>query len=93
MRADRRGLHRLRQWLRLYAAQQLVCAPGCNTLETLEAKMNQRLSQISADAGKAYISQLFYHTAPLIMAECSSKGFNISQKGRTRCGRASGHEQ
>ena len=43
----------IKKWLRLYAAQQLVCMPGCNALETLEAKTNQRLQQIREDVGSA----------------------------------------
>eukprot|EP01084_Bolivina_argentea_P218353 370563_1 len=44
--------------------------------------MNKRLSQIREDLGKECISNLsYYYNAPLIMAECGSKGskINISQ--------------
>ena len=60
----------------------MVCDPGSDLLGTLEAKMNTRLSQIREDAGKKCVRMLPYETtAPLIMAECGSKGskINISQ--------------
>ena len=77
-----KGYNDCDQFLNSWKKGTLIPQPGCTLLETLEAVMNNRLSQIREDAGKKCTQILPYdNNAPLIMAECGSKGskINISQ--------------
>ncbi|OQV22502.1 DNA-directed RNA polymerase III subunit RPC1 [Hypsibius exemplaris] len=55
--------------------------PGCSKEETLEASMLQELSTVRDRMGKICLESLPKSNAPLIMAQCGSKGsvINISQ--------------
>ena len=48
--------------------------PGCNADETLEAHIIGSLSRVREQCGDICVSELSRHNAPLIMANCGSKG-------------------
>lgn len=73
------GYSKCDEYLKAYKNGTLKVQPGCDLLSTLESKMNICLSQIREDAGKECIAKLpYFSNAPLIMAECGSKGSKIN---------------
>lgn len=69
----------------LYESGDLPLQPGCNALQTLEAELTGKLSQIREDVGKECMRQLPYHNAPNIMASCGSKGSTINIAQMVAC--------
>jgi len=69
------------EYIAEYKAGKLVPQPGCNEEQTLEAMIHKELSEIRSAAGNECQDQLHPLNAPLIMAQCGSKGgkLNISQ--------------
>ncbi|ORZ40828.1 hypothetical protein BCR44DRAFT_1423867 [Catenaria anguillulae PL171] len=67
--------------IRKSKAGELENQPGCNTEQTLEAKMQGVLNKIREDAGALCTLELNKYNAPLTMAICGSKGskLNLSQ--------------
>ncbi|KAL0239016.1 hypothetical protein PCE1_004707 [Barthelona sp. PCE] len=67
--------------IRDWKAGRLIADPGCTTEETLEAKINKRLSEVRGTTGQLCLEQLPWTNSPLIMSLCGSKGskINISQ--------------
>ncbi|GMH28406.1 hypothetical protein Nepgr_030249 [Nepenthes gracilis] len=64
-----------------YNNGKLALMPGCDTAETLEAKITQTLNEIRDTTSKVCMRELHWRNSPLIMSQCGSKGspINISQ--------------
>jgi DNA-directed RNA polymerase III subunit RPC1 len=65
----------------LYNSNRIQLKPGCDPLQSLESELNGILGKVRERCGKEAMSVLRYTNAPLIMAQCGSKGsqLNISQ--------------
>jgi DNA-directed RNA polymerase III subunit RPC1 len=65
----------------LYNGNRIQLKPGCDPLQSLESELNGILGKVRERCGKEAMSVLRYTNAPLIMAQCGSKGsqLNISQ--------------
>jgi len=56
--------------------------PGCDQEQTLEAMISSVLSKVREAVGNICMEELSRHNAPLIMANCGSKGSSISNPRR-----------
>lgn len=57
-----------------YADNTIVCQPGCNQEQTLEAEISGKLSQIREQLGNICLEELNKLNSPLVMTTCGSKG-------------------
>ncbi|TNJ30705.1 DNA-directed RNA polymerase subunit A [Giardia muris] len=64
-----------------YERGELVSVPGATVQATLEAKLNQILSNVREGCAKVALQELHFTNKPLIMSLCGSKGspINIAQ--------------
>ena len=80
-RVVKRGYDDCDERIAAFEKGSLVCQPGCDATQTLEAEVLGILSTVRETAGAACVKALPRQNAPLIMALCGSKGstINISQ--------------
>ena len=81
----RKGYLRCDDYIHQLKCAQLPVQTGANPEQTLEAVINNVLSQIREDAGQICLQELSRHNAPLIMALCGSKGSNINISQMIAC--------
>ena len=76
-----KGFAQAEELIRTYNAGELPRHTGCTLEETLEKELKRVLSDVRDHCGKQCIDSLPSSNAPLIMAQCGSKGsvVNISQ--------------
>lgn len=75
------GQDKVDEQIALYKSDKIKLKPGCDALQSLESDINGILGKIRELCGKEAIKVLPHTNAPLIMAQCGSKGsqLNISQ--------------
>jgi DNA-directed RNA polymerase III subunit RPC1 len=75
------GKQQSAEQINLYNNNRIQLKPGCDSLQSLESELNGILGKVREKCGKEAMSVLRYTNAPLIMAQCGSKGsqLNISQ--------------
>ncbi|CAI6093916.1 hypothetical protein V2G26_016941 [Clonostachys chloroleuca] len=61
-----------------FKAGKLEKAPGCNIEQTLENSISGALNKVRQQAGSYCVQNLSRNNAPLIMANCGSKGSEIN---------------
>ncbi|KAL8485814.1 hypothetical protein ACS0TY_027920 [Phlomoides rotata] len=65
-------------YIKSYTSGTLEPLPGCNTAETLEAKMSGTLNNIRETTANVCMRNLNWRNSPLIMSQCGSKGSPIN---------------
>jgi DNA-directed RNA polymerase III subunit RPC1 len=81
----KQGYLRCNDYISQFKCGDLHLQTGATPEQTLEAVINNVLSQIREDAGQICLQELHRHNTPLIMALCGSKGSNINISQMIAC--------